>query len=317
MAELLEVMDASAPLDSGPALTRGRTLEPLETGVEAASVTDWVTLTKPRIGMMAAVAAAAGYLMGAEAIDPLVLTALVVGSWLAAAGSSALNMVWERDLDRRMHRTAKRPLAAGRLRVGPAIALGLAALAVGSAVLALGTGWLPAAVALASFAGYLFVYTPLKTRTSLNTVVGAIPGALPPVIGWAAARGDLSGGVWLLFALLFLWQIPHFLAIAWIYREDYARADMKMLPVLDSDGLMTGRQMVLYTLAMIAASAAPTLTGMSGLVYLAGALAAGGLFLWPCVHFAIAPGHKHAKQVFLASLLYLPVVYALLVIDKI
>ena len=219
---------------------------------------DFYTLTKARIGLMAALAAAAGYLVATPiAASPLTLAALVVGVWLAAAGSSALNMVWERRLDARMQRTSTRPLAAGRLGVREATAFGAALVAGGGALLWLGASGLAALVALGSFAGYLFCYTPLKTRTSLNTVVGAIPGALPPLVGWAAATGSLPGEAWALFALLFLWQIPHFLAIAWLYRADYERAGMPMLPVLDREGWMTGRQMVLYAVALIPISLAP------------------------------------------------------------
>ena len=203
-----------------------------------------------------------GYVMGTR--GPVSFSRLGValaGTALVAAGASALNMLLERRTDALMLRTRNRPVAAGRLRVAEALAFGLALTVAGLGVLRFGAGPLAALVALVTWASYLFAYTPLKTRTSLSTIVGAFPGALPPVIGWAAARGQIEPGAVVLFAILFLWQIPHFLAIAWIYREDYARGGLPMLPVLDPAGVVTGRQAVANSLALLLVSVVPTHRG--------------------------------------------------------
>jgi protoheme IX farnesyltransferase len=215
-----------------------------------------------------------------------------------------------------MHRTENRPLPAGRLTALEVLLVGLVLGAVGVAYLALALPkpW-AAVVAGFTFASYVFVYTPLKRLTTLNTLVGAIPGALPPVIGWVAAGGSLGPGVLALFAILFLWQVPHFLAIAWIYREDYARAGLQMLPVFDPDGRLTGRFMVVYCLALLAASLGPVMLGGAGLLYLTGAVVLGVSFLTSALRFWRSSSSEQARRVLKASLLYLPVLLALLLLD--
>jgi protoheme IX farnesyltransferase len=226
-------------------------------------------------------------------------------------------MLLERRTDSRMLRTRNRPLPAGRLRPPEALAWGLALTTTGLLLLAWRTGTLSAAVAFVTWASYLFFYTPLKTRTSLSTVVGALPGALPPVIGWAAARGRLEPGAFVLFAIVFLWQIPHFLAIAWLYREDYARGGLPMLPVLDPDGRITGRQAVANTLALLLVSLAPTAAGLAGRTYLAGAVVLGLAFTAVAVRAAVVRTPRAARSLFVASILYLVSLCALLLADRV
>jgi protoheme IX farnesyltransferase len=249
-------------------------------------------------------------------VDAAALASALVGTGLVAAGASALNMLLERRTDGLMHRTQNRPLPAGRLRPTEALAWGAVLTISGIAFLAWRSGPLAALVALLTWASYLFLYTPLKTRTSLSTVVGALPGALPPVIGWAAARGRVDAGAFVLFAILFLWQIPHFLAIAWIYRDDYARGGLPMLPVLDPDGRITGRQAVANSLALLVVSLTPTAAGLAGPVYLAGAIVLGLGFSAVAVWAAAARTLRVARFLFLASLVYLPAVCALLLLDR-
>lgn len=245
---------------------------------------------------------------------PLLLT--LFGTGLVAAGSATLNMLLERDTDALMHRTRGRPLPAGRLRPAEALWFGLLLTSAGLAVLALLVRPLAALVALLTWACYLFAYTPLKTRTSLATIVGAFPGALPPVIGWAAARGSLDAGAVVLFAILFLWQIPHFLAIAWIFREDYARGGLPMLPVLDPAGHVTGRQAVANSLALLLVSVVPSVAGMTGKLYLYGAVVLGLGFTGVAVAAAVKRTTAAARALFLASILYLALLLALLLLTR-
>ncbi len=278
---------------------------------------DYVELTKPRITLMVVLTAFVGYALGATG---MILTgrlaAALAGTALVAAGASCFNMLLERRTDSLMLRTRNRPLPAGRLRAPEALAWGLALTTTGLALLAWRTGALAAAIAFVTWASYLFFYTPLKTRTSLSTIVGALPGALPPVIGWAAARGRLEPGAFVLFAIVFLWQIPHFLAIAWIYREDYARGGLPMLPVLDPDGRVTGRQAVANTLALLLVSLAPTAAGIAGRAYFAGALALGLAFTAVAVRAAVLRTPRAARWLFVASILYLVALCALLLVDR-
>lgn len=278
---------------------------------------DYLELSKPRITLMVTLTALVGYVLGAR--GPMAaphLAATLFGTALVAAGASALNMLLERRSDALMLRTRARPLPSGRLRPAEALACGLALTTTGLAALAWLAGPLAALVALATWASYLFLYTPLKPRTSLCTVVGAFPGALPPVIGWAAARGALEPGAFVLFAILFLWQIPHFLAIAWIYRDDYARGGLPMLPVLDPDGRITGRQAVANTLALLVVSLTPTAAGLAGSLYLAGAIVLGLAFSAVAVWAAALRTPRAARALFLASLVYLPALCALLLADR-
>jgi protoheme IX farnesyltransferase len=278
---------------------------------------DLLVLTKPRVVLMVLITTAVGYYVGLTgAADYGRLAALLVGTALAAGGTLALNMYWERDLDGLMARTRTRPLPEGRLAPLEALLFGAALTVVGLAVLLVGAGRLAAAVVGATFVLYVFAYTPLKVRTAFCTLVGAVPGALPPVAGWAAARDDVALGAWVLFGILFLWQLPHTLAIAQLYREDYARAGVRLLPVIDAQGRATERQILSGTLCLLAVSLLPTLIGMAGGVYFTGALVLGAVFVVLGAQQALAPSLPRARRVLLASLLYLPVLLALLAFDK-
>jgi protoheme IX farnesyltransferase len=282
------------------------------------AIADYLELTKPRITMTVVMTALVGFVMGTRGpVNFSRLGVALAGTALVAAGASALNMLWERRTDALMLRTRNRPVAAGRLRTVEALTFGLALTLAGLGVLQFGSGPLAALVALVTWASYLFAYTPLKTRTSLSTIVGAFPGALPPVIGWTAARGQIEPGAVVLFAILFLWQIPHFLAIAWIYREDYARGGLPMLPVLDPAGVVTGRQAVANSLALLLVSVVPTIAGLTGRVYFVGALCLGVSFTAVAVWSAIQRTAAAARGLFLASILYLVTLCTLLLVDRI
>ena len=285
--------------------------------VARGAASDYVELVKPRITFMVMLTALVGFVMGSRGTPSLSgLVAVLVGTGLVAAGASTLNMFMERRTDALMHRTRNRPLPAGRLRPADAIAWGAVLTVTGVVFLALRSGPMAALVALATWSSYLFLYTPLKTRTSLATVVGALPGALPPVIGWAAARGTIDPPAFLLFAILFLWQIPHFLAIAWIYREDYARGGLPMLPVVDPAGIVTGRQAVANSLALTIVSVVPALLGMAGSLYLAGAIVLGLMLTAAAVRAAVSWSLAGARGLFVASLLYLSLLCTLLIVDR-
>jgi heme o synthase len=278
---------------------------------------DYVELTKPRITLMVVLTTFVGYAVAANGVwRAPVLLATLAGTGLVAAGAATLNMLLERQTDARMRRTQGRPLPSGRLRPVEALGWGLALTWPGLALLAWFSGLTAAAVALVTWASYLFLYTPLKTRTSLSTIVGAFPGALPPVIGWSAVTGGIEPGAVILFAILFLWQIPHFLAIAWIYREDYAQGGLPMLPVLDPEGRLTGRQAVANSLALLVVSLMPTVAGLAGLWYGAGAVLLGTGFTAAAVAAAVKRTVPAARRLFLASLLYLPLLCALLLADR-
>jgi protoheme IX farnesyltransferase len=279
---------------------------------------DFVGLTKPRITLMVLVTATLGYLAagGGPGTGEAGLVALLLGVGFLSAGSSALNHVLERDTDALMRRTADRPLPAGRLTPSWATAFGIALTMAGLLVLAARTNLLTSLVGAAAVAIYVFLYTPLKRVTSLATIVGAVPGALPPVMGWTAAGSGLDGGAWMLFGILFFWQLPHFLAIAWLYREDYARAGFPMLPVLDPDGRATARQSVLYGAALLPVSLLPTVAGLTGAPYFFGALALGAAFLASCVAFSLSATQRSARRLLMMSLLYLPAVLAAMVVDR-
>jgi protoheme IX farnesyltransferase len=286
--------------------------------VRRCALADFAELTKPRITLLVMLTALVGFVTASPGPLPLgALAATLLGTGLVAAGASALNMLLERHTDSLMRRTRSRPLPAGRLRPGEALAFGLLLTGAGLIVLAGCAGPLPALVALVSWGSYLFLYTPLKARTSLSTIIGAFPGALPPVIGWSAARGSLDPGAYVLFAIVFLWQIPHFLAIAWIYRDDYALGRLPMLPVLDPAGRMTGRQAVANSLALLLVSLAPTAAGMAGRVYLAGAILLGVALSAAAVRAALARTPGAARGLFLASILYLPALCALLLMERV
>ena len=285
--------------------------------VARGSAADYFELAKPRITFMVMLTALVGFVMGSPGTPALpALLAMLAGTGLVAGGASSLNMLLERRTDGLMRRTQNRPLPTGRLRPAEALLWGGTLTVAGMALLAWRSGTLAALVALVTWASYLFLYTPLKTRTSLSTVVGALPGALPPVIGWAAARGSLDGAAFVLFAILFLWQIPHFLAIAWIYREDYARGGLPMLPVVDPEGAVTGRQAVANSLALTLVSLAPAFAGMAGTIYLVGAIALGLMLTAAAVRAAVARTQAAARGLFLASLVYLSILCTLLLADR-
>jgi protoheme IX farnesyltransferase len=278
---------------------------------------DFVALAKPRLNVLVVVSALAGYVMaGTEGLGILRLIGMLVGTGLVAGGASAFNQVLERDVDAHMRRTRMRPMADQRLQPVEGSLFGAAIAITGVLILSATANLLAAGVALLTLVTYVAIYTPLKRRTSFATVIGAIPGAFPPLIGWAAARGELSTDAWTLFGIVFLWQLPHFLAIAWIYREDYARAGFPMLPVIEPDGRSTGRQSVLYAAALLPLSLAPTLMRMTGEMYFAGALVLGVAFVALTVRFARTRDVRDARRLFFASIIYLPLIWTLMIVDK-
>ena len=278
---------------------------------------DLVALTKPRVVVMVLVTTLVGYHTGLTGSpDYLRMIHLLIGTLLAAGGTLTLNQYSERDVDARMDRTRGRPLPAGRLQPLEALVFGVVLTTLGTAYLAALVGALVALITAATAILYLFTYTPLKRRTALCTLVGAVPGALPPVAGWAAARGDVTLGAWVLFGILFLWQLPHTLSIARLYREDYARAGVRLLPVIDPSGASTERQILLACLGLLAVSPLPTVIGWTGPIYLAGALVLGLAFAAVGIAQALAPSARAARRVLLASLLYLPLLLALLAFDR-
>ncbi len=278
---------------------------------------DLVALAKPRLNLLVVVSAVAGYVMASgDTHDVWRLLSMTAGTALVAGGASAFNQIMERGPDALMQRTRLRPMPDGRLSTREAWMFGAALTLAGLGILAVGANLLSALVAFVTMASYAAVYTPLKRYSSFATVVGAIPGALPPVIGWAAALDELSQGAWVLFGILFLWQLPHFLAIAWIYREDYARAGFPMLPVIDADGRSTGRQAVVYALALLPLSLAPTLVGMAGPIYFGGALVLSLAFVALSIRFGISRSVQDARRLFFGSIIYLPLLWMLMIGDR-
>ncbi len=278
---------------------------------------DYLELTKPRITWLILMSTAVGYFFGHHGVWNLMqVFNTVLGTALIASGTAALNQWYEREADRKMRRTADRPIPSGRLSAPRALVFGILLSIAGFAELGFGANWLSAFCGLFTLLSYLFLYTPLKQRTPLSTLVGAFPGAMPPIIGYAAASGVLDAQAWTLFAILFLWQFPHFLAIAWMYREDYERAGIVMLPVVQPSGEGTARQIVLYSLALIPVSMAPSLLGMSGKFYLFGALALGLWYLYSGVRVAFDRTILRARSVLLVSVIYLPLIYGLMLLDR-
>ncbi|MGI9168424.1 MAG: heme o synthase [Pyrinomonadaceae bacterium] len=274
-------------------------------------------LTKPRITFLIVLTAAAGFALAARGrIDYVRMVSAMIGIALLASGIATINQYMERDLDALMRRTANRPLPSGKLLPWEALVFGVGLTVLAEVYLAVLINPLTALLGLTVIAGYLFAYTPLKTKTSLSTLVGAFPGAVPPLIGWTAARGELSLEAWVLFAILFLWQFPHFLAIAWMYREDYARAGILMLPVVEPDGRITGQQIIVYTLMLLPVSLLPTALGISGKIYLLGAIILGLLFLYSSIRAAFSQSRQEARRLLLASVIYLPLLFGLMVIDR-
>jgi protoheme IX farnesyltransferase len=273
----------------------------------------YMELTKPRIGVMVLVTVATGFFLGARgAAHPWALFLTLIGTAFVAGGASAWNQYLERGCDLQMRRTANRPLPSGRVAPIEAAAFGALAMIAGLAILGLWVNAVSAALAFLTFVLYVVVYTPLKRMTTLNTAVGAVSGALPPVIGWASATGHLGVEAWALFLIVFLWQFPHFLAIAWIYRDDYARAGYRMLPTVDPEGAMTGRQAAGYALTLLPAGLLPAVVGLAGEAYFLGALVLGLGYLFYAVRFWSLVSDGAARHLLRASFVYLPAILLLL-----
>jgi protoheme IX farnesyltransferase len=302
-------------------VARSTIMNPLAVAITAATSArsaDFLALTKPRLNLLVIATAAAGYYLGApdERFNYLALLHTLIGTALVAGGSAAFNQLVERRVDALMERTRRRPLAADRLGVTEAFWFATLLSVAGFVWLGLGTTWLAAGVALVTLITYVLLYTPLKRLTSFSTVVGAIPGALPPMIGWAAATNTISREAWLLFAIVFFWQMPHFLAIAWLFRDDYARAGFPMLPVIEPDGRSTGYQVATYASALVPISLAPSIVGLAGPAYFVVALILGLTFLIFSLRFAMRRTRQDAKALFFASIAYLPLVWIAMILDN-
>ena len=281
------------------------------------ALSDYVALTKPRLNLLVVLTSATGYYLGAGGVADLVpLASSAVGTACVAAGAAVLNQVYELDTDGLMDRTRMRPLPDGRVETREARVFGLLLSAIGLAVLATVANLTAAALALATLVIYLLIYTPMKRRTPIATLVGAIPGALPPLIGWTAAHGSVSTGGVALFVIVFFWQIPHFMAIAWMYRFDYAKGGFPLLAVIDPTGRRAGRQAVAYSLALLIASAAPSAVSVSGRAYLATAMVLGVALTWLAVRFAITASDRSARQLFFGSIVYLPLLWIAMIADR-
>jgi protoheme IX farnesyltransferase len=291
-----------------------------ETRPEARRATglgDYFALTKPRLNFLVVATSAAGYYLGSGGgIDVLSMAEAVAGTALVAGGAAVLNQLYERDTDALMRRTRLRPLPAGRVAPADARIFGLALSVGGLVLLAARANWLSAALALATLLIYLVIYTPMKRRTSVATLVGAVPGALPAIIGWTASHGSIASGGAALFAIVFLWQIPHFMAIAWLYRDDYGKAGFPMLPVVDPEGRRAGRQAVWYAAALVPVSVVPASIGLAGSIYFAAALVLSIALLVLAVRFASTRSDASARALFLGSISYLPLVWIIMIGDK-
>jgi protoheme IX farnesyltransferase len=281
----------------------------------------YLELTKPRITWLILMSTGIGYFFGLPShtlfdINLLLLLHTIIGTALIASGTAALNQWYEREADLKMHRTAARPLPSGRLDATHALLFGAMLSLTGFLELYFGANSLAAWIGAFTLGSYLFLYTPLKQRTWWSTTIGAIPGAMPPMIGYAAAAGAITRESWVLFAILFLWQFPHFYSIAWMYKEDYARAGIQMLPVVEPDCRSTARQIVLYGIALIPVSLVPAILGMSGRIYFVGALVLGLWFLYSGVRVAMERTLARARGVLITSVLYLPLIYGLMLLDR-
>lgn len=277
---------------------------------------DLLALTKPRLNLLVVATTFAGFYLASD--GPLSLWLLVhtiVGTWCVAGAAAAFNQVYECDTDRLMRRTCRRPIPDGRVEPLAALRFAWLLAFAGLTELALGANPVAAAVALVTLLSYTLIYTPLKRRTALSTLVGGIPGGLPPVIGWAAARGTLSADAAILFVIVFLWQMPHFLAIAWMCRDDYRRANIPMLPVIEPEGTMTATQVVLYSGVLVPASVLPAAAGLAGSAYLVVALVLGLGFFLLALAFARARDVRAARRLFLGSVAYLPLVWTAMLLN--
>lgn len=291
---------------------------PQEAAVEKSAWAVYADLVKARLTALVVITTLVGFYMGAPAsFNFWLMLHTVLGTALVACGAAALNQLLEREHDAKMRRTENRPLPSGRLTPDGVLMIGAGLSMAGLVYLAFAVNPLTSFLGAVTLASYVFIYTPLKRVTTLNTMIGAIPGALPPLMGWTAARGEISVQGWTLFAILFLWQLPHFLAIAWIYKEDYARAGYVMLPVLDESGQKTGSQAVSHALGLLPVSLCPVIFGMAGIVYFGGALLLGLAFLFCAIQFWRHLSLCKARRLFLASIIYLPLLLGLLVLDKV
>lgn len=277
----------------------------------------YIELTKPRIAFLLVLTSAAGfYLAGRGTFDLVLFANSMLAITLLAFGVAALNQYWERRLDVLMDRTAKRPLPSGILSTNEALIFGVLLCLAAEVYLFFAVNALTAVLGLIVIVGYVLVYTPLKTRTSASTAIGALPGALPPLMGWTAAANEISLAAWALFAMQFLWQFPHFFAIAWLYREDYAKAGILMLPVVEPDGRLTARQIVLFAIMLFPVSLAPFFLGLSGFVFAAGAVLLGIWFLWASIKCARTKTKDQARRLLMVTVIYLPLLFILMVADK-
>lgn len=278
----------------------------------------FIELTKPRIAFLLVLTSAAGFYLGSAtgSFDWILFANSVIAITLLAFGVATLNQYWERDLDQLMKRTVTRPLPTKKVTSYEALVFGIAQCAIAEVYLVAAVNVLTAVLGMVVIVGYVFVYTPLKTRTSASTAIGALPGALPPLMGWTAAANEISITAWALFAMQFLWQFPHFLSIAWMYRDEYARAGILMLPVVEPSGRITARQIVLFSIMLFPVSLAPFFFGVSGIIFLVGASLLGIWMLWVSIGAARAKTNESAKKLLLVSVIYLPLLFILMVADK-
>jgi protoheme IX farnesyltransferase len=311
-----EVVTAAArrvtPLSPGEGGAAARSAAPGEGRAIARIVADYLELSKSRIVLMVLITTAGGYLLGAAHFDLMLMVNTLIGTALVAAGTNALNQYVEREHDGKMRRTSRRPLPDGRMTPRAALIFSTAVAIIGTAYLVVMVNTLTAVLGAFTLTSYIFVYTPLKRISTACTIIGAVPGAIPPLMGWTAATGHLSAGGWVLFGILFFWQLPHFMAISWIYREDYGRAGYVMTAVSDSDGTATARQAILYSLALLAVSVMPSFIGMAGLGYLIGSTICGVALLAMSIRFFFDRSNKTAMKLFMTSNLYLVAMMAML-----
>lgn len=291
---------------------------PARTTVRVSSrILDYWSLTKPRLNLLVLITTIAGvYLAAPDGVPLNLLANTILGTAFVAGGAAALNQVWERQTDRLMRRTSSRPMAAGRLTLAEGVAFGIVLATMGLAELAVAVNFMAAWVAGVTLISYVLFYTPLKTRTSLSTLVGGIPGALPPLIGWTAVTGTISLPAMILVGIQFFWQMPHFLAIAWLHRDDYARAGIPLLPVLEPDGRRTGQQALLYAAALWPVSLMPVLVGLAGVAYVIVATALDVGFIVLAALFARERSVVTARRLFLFSIAYLALLWSALVVDR-
>jgi protoheme IX farnesyltransferase len=312
-------MKASAPTLVDPAVEeKPVVLEGKDLAMEKSWFAVFCDLVKARLTSLVLITTLVGFYAGsASPLDYWLMFHALLGTALVACGASALNQWMEREQDAKMRRTEGRPLPSGRLTPDQVLVIGALLSVAGLFDLLFAVNKLTAALGALTLASYVFIYTPLKRITTLNTLIGAIPGAIPPLMGWTAARGEVSAAGWSLFAILFLWQLPHFMAIAWLYREDYARGGFKMLPIIDPNGQRTASQAVFHSIGLIPVSLFPSLLGVAGIVYFAGALLLSFAFLIFAIQFSRDLSPERARRLFIASIVYLPVLLGLLVIDKV